>query len=89
MTTVRSMGVASATVLQNGQVLVAGGSSQASAELCNPGTGKWTATGAMSTSREGQKAVLLQSGQVLVAGGAKIGGTSSSMALTSAELYQP
>ena len=59
----------------------------ASASLYNPGTGTWQSTGAMTTARDGQKAVLLQSGQVLVAGGVDIG--TPSKALTSAELYQP
>jgi hypothetical protein len=45
-----------ATLLPNGQVLVAGGYSigtgrLASAELCDPATGVWTATGSMATGR--------------------------------------
>ena len=44
-----------ATLLPNGQVLVAGGSSTigilASAELYDPATGMWTATGSMATAR--------------------------------------
>jgi Kelch motif protein len=80
-----------ATLLANGQVLVAGGDNStlgssplASAELYNPATGKWTLTGSMTVPRESHQAVLLQNGQVLVAGGTNASGT-----LTSAELYNP
>lgn len=69
------------TLLQNGQVLVAGGfnnsGSLTSAELYNPSKGKWTLTGSMNTIHS--TATLLQGGQVLAAGG---GGTST-------ELYNP
>ena len=45
-----------ATLLPNGQVLVAGGYNGscllASAELYDPATGTWTATGSMATARE-------------------------------------
>ena len=63
-----------ATLLQNGQVLVAGGTgvgfvSLASAELYDPGTRVWTATGSMATARSGHTATLLPNGQVLVVGG--------------------
>src|SRR3989442_10927548 len=66
-------GVASATLLTNGKVLVAGGSSAtqvlATAELFDPSTGTFTATGSMSTPRTLHAAVRLQDGRVLVAGG--------------------
>jgi hypothetical protein len=71
-----------ATLLSNGQVLVAGGT-DASAEVYNPATGTWTLTGSMNVPRSNHQAVLLQNGQVLVAGGFN-GGT-----LASAELYNP
>ena len=64
-----------ATLLPNGQVLVAGGygpdccTMLASAELYDPATGMWTATGSMTTPRVDHTATLLQNGQVLVAGG--------------------
>ena len=69
-----------ATLLPNGQVLVAGGG-LASAELYDPATGVWTTTGSMATDRGLATARLLPNGKVLVAGG--IG------SLPSAELYEP
>ena len=75
---------ASATLLPDGQVLVAGGEDAkfnplSSAELYHPATGTWSRTGSMTTPREGQPATLLNNGQVLMAGGG--GGT--------ADLYNP
>jgi N-acetylneuraminic acid mutarotase len=70
-----------ATLLPNGEVLVAGGENStgflASAELYTPATGKWTATG---TGRpfSAPQAVLLANGDVFVVGG---GGQT--------ELYNP
>jgi len=82
-----------ATLLPNGQVLVAGGldgtSVLASAELYNPATGKWSATGSMNTARAGQTATLLPNGQVLVAGGFNEPALGSFNYLSSAELYNP
>jgi hypothetical protein len=81
------------TLLQNGQVLVAGGVCFArnckggllnTAELYNPSTGKWTFTGSMTTFRAAHTATLLANGEVLVCGG--FTGTGI---LDSAELYNP
>jgi len=55
-------------VLGNGQVLVAGGGT-AAAQLYNPATNAWTATGSMSTARLDAAAALLPDGDVLVTGG--------------------
>ena len=76
----------SATLLPDGQVLVAGGEDAnfnllSSAELYNPATGMWSRTGSMTTPRAGQSAALLNNGQVLIAGGTG--------ATTAAELYNP
>jgi N-acetylneuraminic acid mutarotase len=79
----------SATLLNNGQVLVAGGEGNAgilsSAELYDPATGIWTVTGSMTTPREAHSATLLPSGQVLVAGGLVASGSVTA----TAELYDP
>jgi large repetitive protein len=72
-----------ATLLQNGQVLLAGGGT---AELYNPATNAWTATGAMNAIRQNAVAELLPDGDVLVAGGSAPDGGAS---LSSAELYDP
>ena len=78
-----------ATLLPNGQVLVAGGQNNnvplASAELYNLSTGTWTPTGSMTGARAVYTATLLHNGQVLVAGGQTSGGAI----LSSAELYDP
>ncbi len=85
----------SASLLPNGQVLVAGGETVdfngvtvASAELYNPLTGNWTATGSMLLSRERHTAHVLQNGQVLVAGGDFYDGVNFG-ALSECELYDP
>ncbi|HEY2106693.1 MAG TPA: kelch repeat-containing protein, partial [Candidatus Binataceae bacterium] len=84
----------SAVALLNGQVLVAGGSDgtgtvTATAELYNPATGQFTATGSMSTPREQFALAIFPSGplagQVLVTGGSDVLGNF----LSSAELYNP
>src|SRR6516225_4892526 len=63
-----------ATLLQNGMVLVAGGfdinfSRSKSTELYDPASGSWTATGSLNTARNEHTATLLQNGMILVAGG--------------------
>jgi hypothetical protein len=68
---------ASATLLQNGQVLIAGGGtftfmkSFNSAEVYDPATGAFTAVGAMTVGRSGHTATLLDNGRVLIAGGSQ------------------
>jgi hypothetical protein len=79
-----------ATRLSDGRVLVVGGSgsfpdsSFASANLYDPRSGAWTATGNMSVDRHGHTATLLPDGRVLVAGGGTPSGPRDS-----AELYDP
>ncbi len=83
-----------ATLLGNGKVLLVGGQYTynccnflASAELYDPVSGTFSATGSMSTVRVGHAATLLNNGKVLIAGG----GTTSWPygPLATAELYDP
>jgi hypothetical protein len=81
-----------ATLLNNGMVLIAGGVGTnannnvvlASAELYDPTTGTFTPTGNLNISRQNHTATLLNNGMVLVSGGAGSVGV-----LSSAELYDP
>ncbi len=84
---------ATATLLQNGEVLEVGGfnftnGDLTSAELYDPTKGKWTLTGSLTAPRQAQDAVLLPNGQVLVAGGYDPS-VSMAPALATAELYNP
>ena len=72
---------ATATLLGNGRVLIAGGGNPfgtagLSAELYDPASGRWTPTGRMA-DYWGPEAVLLQDGRVLRAGGGEAGGVYS------------
>ncbi len=75
------------TIVANGQVLVAGGSSNgtnvlSSAELFS-GTSTWTATPSMAGPLEGQQAVLLSGNMILATGGL----SSSTTVQSAAYLY--
>ena len=79
-----------ATLLRDGQVLIAGGEDNnghalESAELYDPGSGTFHITGRMMYAHDSATATLLGDGSVLVAGG--FGGASGVTA--AAELYQP
>ncbi len=88
MTSARSSHTA--TLLPNGQVLIAGGMERNgvffnTAELYNPATSRFTAAPkSMSTQRAGHTAILLPNSKVLIAGG-----WSSDAVLSSGELYDP
>lgn len=81
-----------ATLLDNGKILIAGGVDQngaplASTELYDPTTNSFAApshTATMNTARVGAAAILLASGNVLIAGGGGEG-----VLLASTELYDP
>jgi len=86
-----------ATVLNNGEVLVAGGRNRlqyglASATLYNPSVGTFTPTGNLNNGRSDHTATLLNNGRVLIAGGDYTVFTNSGtqrFCLSSAELYEP
>ena len=85
------------TLLPDGRVLIAGGGtdinslspqSTNSANLYDPSTGLFTATGSGLSSRFDHTATLLASGQVLIAGGEGVGGGATTIH-ASAVLYNP
>ncbi len=86
-----------ATLLPNGKVLVTGGAicssvechSMNAAELYDPTTGAWSATGNLNTPRFGHSATLLPNGRVLVAGGHEGDIYDFPTVSLSAEFYEP
>ncbi|MEO5886197.1 MAG: kelch repeat-containing protein [Anaerolineales bacterium] len=78
-----------ATLLPNGQVLIAGGWNQSgrtsTAELYDPQTGKFDYTGRLMAPRQGFTATLLKNGKVLIAGG----DSARNVSQLTAELYDP
>jgi YD repeat-containing protein len=81
---------ATATLLNNGLVLITGGvdatgTELATAELYNPATNTFSATGSMAAARQRHSAALLDNGMVLVAGGFDANFND----LATAELYNP
>lgn len=79
-----------ATLLNGGEVLMAGGwdvngNALGSAELYNPGAGSFGATGGLATARGSQAAALLNNGTTLLAGGWDSNGNT----LNSTEIYDP
>jgi len=79
----------SATLLEDGTVLIAGGRNVrgmlSTAEIYDPVTGRFHPTGSMSEPRLGHNAFRLSDGRVLLIGGTTEGGGS----LLTTELYEP
>jgi hypothetical protein len=82
-----------ATLLNDGSVLVSGGGNVqvdgqvrglTTAELYDPRTGTFAATGSMAAARAGHATTLLADGEILL-----VGGDDGSTSLASAELYDP
>lgn len=84
-----------ATLLPSGKLLVSGGANEfgyprgypAAAELFDPSTGSWMATGVMTTPRVMHTATLLPNGKVLAAGGYYYG--NGPVYIPDAEIYDP
>lgn len=81
-----------ATLLRDGNVLIAGGTdgrntALASAEIYHPATNRWTPAHSMAAARFDHTATLLPSGKVLVVGG--LAGPLPFGSLASSELYDP
>jgi hypothetical protein len=78
-----------ATLLQNGKVLVAGGYDEtavmSTCEIYDPATETWSGTAPLNSGRESATATLLRNGKVLLAGGDDGNGTS----LSSTEIFDP
>ncbi|MEP6834691.1 MAG: kelch repeat-containing protein [Gemmatimonas sp.] len=82
--------VHTATTLGDGRVLVAGGftdktSASLGAQIFNPATERYVATGAMINIRHSHSATLLSNGKVLIVGGYGDGNSTTS----AAELFDP
>jgi len=94
---VRARAGHTATKLQDGRVLLAGGwfliapgqsATTATAEIFDPATNTFTATGSMTTQRADHAAALLPDGRVLITGGGRLVGTFLED-LATAEVFDP
>jgi hypothetical protein len=80
--------VNTSTLLMNGKVLIAGGTSYSTNALYDPATERFTATGHMNVQRVAHTATLLSDGTVLIAAGIFFN-QNYPMYPASAELFQP
>ena len=84
---INATGRQTGTLLVDGKVLIAGGAydgvdALSAAELYDPVTGKFTATGSMTIPRWRHNAIRLFNGDVLI-----VGGRDNVAAVASAEVY--
>lgn len=84
------------TPLQDGTILIIGGRSTnqagtplASAEIYDPEFDTFTATGSLVVPRRSHRAILLDDGRVLVTGGGNNASTGLTIAMDTAEVYNP
>ena len=75
-----------ATLIQDGRILIVGGSSAVDAEAFDPVAGVFGPAGSMSQARWGPTATALPDGRVLIAGGYD---QATSHSLATAELWEP
>jgi N-acetylneuraminic acid mutarotase len=85
---------ARAVTLQDGRVLVVGGTDDddsplRSAEIYDPDSGRWASAGSLSTPRNAFTLTLLPDGSVLAAGGEAEGSWSGGKPLASVERFDP
>jgi hypothetical protein len=83
-----------ATLLRDGRVLIAGGSSNgitttSTAEVYNPRTGSFTTVSPMNVPREAHTATLLKNGKVLIAGGGRGGMPGGYIVYANGEIFDP
>src|SRR5206468_7861909 len=83
-----------ATLLQDGRVLVAGGygisgTSIARAELYDPASNSWIAVAPMAVARHVHGAALLADGRVLIVGGSFTDGSQTGTRLATSEIFDP
>lgn len=76
-----------ATLLNNGKVLITGGTRTASSELYNPQTGQFTRTGKEIYKRNMNTTTLLKDGRVLITGGFTATGPDGADPIASSEIY--
>ena len=82
--------VHTATLLDDGRVMVAGGIGDvASTDLFDPATGEWSPGAAMTVPRYGHTATVVDDGRVLFAGGNTVDADGVGTLTNSAEIYDP